>query len=134
MPYQCVATSVAGFVQQLAVNYVARGYYFYATGIIPERKDPAKTDGEKRARKQEVLGALTKSLGARRPITNATLAQHLAYRAGAGPGGFERVLAGCNQEWVCFFAALSKVQPGDFARPQQEQFDEVLARLRGTLR
>ena len=101
-------------------------------------KDPAKTNEEKRARKKDVLAALAKSLGARRPITNATLAQHLAYRAGAGPGGFERVLAGCNQEWVCFFAALSKVQPGDFARPQQEQFDEVLARLsprgRGTLR
>ena len=44
MPYQCAATSVAGFVQQLAVNYVARGYYFYVTGIIPEGKDPAKTD------------------------------------------------------------------------------------------
>jgi hypothetical protein len=44
MPYQCVATTVAGFVQQLAVNYVARGYYFYVTGTIPEGKDPAKTD------------------------------------------------------------------------------------------
>jgi hypothetical protein len=44
MPYQCVAVSVAGFVQQLAVNYVARGYYFYVTGTIPEEKDPAKTD------------------------------------------------------------------------------------------
>jgi hypothetical protein len=44
MPYQFVATSVAGFVQQLAVNYVARGYYFYVTGTIPEGKDPAKTD------------------------------------------------------------------------------------------
>ena len=46
MPYQCVATSVAGFVQQLAVNYVARGYYFYVTGAIPEGKDPAKTDAK----------------------------------------------------------------------------------------
>ena len=44
MPYQCVAMSVAGFVQQLAVNYVARGYCFYVTGTIPEGKDPAKTD------------------------------------------------------------------------------------------
>src|ERR1017187_9525132 len=44
MPYQFVATSVAGFVQQLAVNYVARGYYFYVTGTIPEGKDPTKTD------------------------------------------------------------------------------------------
>jgi hypothetical protein len=46
MPYQCVATSVAGFVQQLAVNYVARGYYFYVTGTIPAGKDPVKTDAK----------------------------------------------------------------------------------------
>src|ERR1039458_4535368 len=46
MPYQCVATSVAGFIQQLAVNYVARGYCFYVTGTIPDGKDPAKTDAK----------------------------------------------------------------------------------------
>lgn len=44
MAYRCVAASVAGFVQQLAVCYVARGYYFYVTGRIPEDKDPARTD------------------------------------------------------------------------------------------
>ena len=44
MAYRCVATSVAGFVQQLAVCYVARGYYFYVLGRIPDLKDPAKTD------------------------------------------------------------------------------------------
>ena len=44
MTYRCVATSVAGFVQQLAVCYVARGYYFYVAGRIPQDKDPAKTD------------------------------------------------------------------------------------------
>lgn len=44
MEYRCVATSVAGFVQQLAVAYVAHGYYFYVAGVIPEHKDPAKTD------------------------------------------------------------------------------------------
>jgi predicted aminopeptidase len=97
-------------------------------------QDPAKTDDQKRARKREVLGALDKALGARRPITNATLAQHLTYRAGAGPGGFEQVLTGCNQDWPCFFAALSQVRPGDFAKAQQEQFDEVLGRLRSPAR
>jgi hypothetical protein len=39
-----VATSVAGFVQQLAVGYIANGYVFYVTGKIPERKDPAAVD------------------------------------------------------------------------------------------
>ena len=42
MAYRCVATSVAGFVQQLAVGYVAHGYYFYVTGRIPDHKDPAQ--------------------------------------------------------------------------------------------
>ena len=46
MAYRCVATSVAGFIQQLAVGYVARGYYFYVTGRIPDHKDPAHTDAE----------------------------------------------------------------------------------------
>ena len=42
--YQCVAKTAAGFVQQLAVCYVGRGYHFYVTGVIPEHKDPVKTD------------------------------------------------------------------------------------------
>jgi len=44
MAYRCVATSVAGFVQQLAVAYVAHGYWFYVTGRVPEGKDPADVD------------------------------------------------------------------------------------------
>ena len=44
MSYRFVATSVAGFVQQLAVAYLTKGYYFYVTGLIPPHKDPVKTD------------------------------------------------------------------------------------------
>ena len=44
MKYRCEATSVAGFVQQLAVAYVGRGYFFYVTGELPERKDPRAVD------------------------------------------------------------------------------------------
>ena len=44
MAYRCLATSVAGFVQQLAVAYITHGYWFYVTGRIPEHKDPAMTD------------------------------------------------------------------------------------------
>ena len=46
MAYRCVATSVAGFVQQLAVGYIANGYHFYVCGRIPAGKDPARTDGK----------------------------------------------------------------------------------------
>ena len=44
------ATSVAGFIQQLAVAYVGRGYYFFVTGVIPAHKDPARVDAKLTAR------------------------------------------------------------------------------------
>lgn len=44
MAYRCVATSVEGFVQQLAVAYVQHGYWFYVAGWVPERKDPKRLD------------------------------------------------------------------------------------------
>lgn len=42
--YRCAATSVAGFVQQLAVAYVTKGYWFYVTGWIPRTKAPEEVD------------------------------------------------------------------------------------------
>jgi hypothetical protein len=44
MGYRCEATTIEGFVQQLAVSYVANGYWFYVSGIVPERKDPRAVD------------------------------------------------------------------------------------------
>ncbi|PWU19893.1 MAG: hypothetical protein C5B50_05535 [Verrucomicrobia bacterium] len=46
MTYRCVAASVAGFVQQVAVGYIAHGYYFYVAGRIPNGKEPSKTDSK----------------------------------------------------------------------------------------
>lgn len=48
--YRCEATSVEGFIQQLAVSYVANGYWFYVTGTIPEGKDPRNVDAKLIAR------------------------------------------------------------------------------------
>src|SRR5207244_9502130 len=48
--YRCEATSLAGFVQQIAVSYVANGYYFYVLGRVPERKDPRAVDAKLVAR------------------------------------------------------------------------------------
>ncbi len=42
--YRCEATTVEGFVQQLAVSYLGNGYYFYVTGWIPEGKDARAVD------------------------------------------------------------------------------------------
>src|SRR4051794_1656045 len=50
MPYRCEARTPEGFVQQLAVSYIANGYWFYVAGVIPETKDPRAVD-EKLVRK-----------------------------------------------------------------------------------
>lgn len=42
--YRYEATTVSGFIQQLAVSYLANGYFFYVMGHIPEGKDPRATD------------------------------------------------------------------------------------------
>jgi len=42
--YRCEAASVEGFIQQLAVSYVAKGYWFYVTGQIPAHKTPQRVD------------------------------------------------------------------------------------------
>jgi hypothetical protein len=42
--YRCEATTVTGFVQQLSVAYVTHGYWWYATGEVPAKKDPAAID------------------------------------------------------------------------------------------
>ena len=44
--YRCEATTVGGFVQQLAVQYVTHGYWFYVLGRIPAGKDPSSVDAK----------------------------------------------------------------------------------------
>lgn len=44
MPYRAVATSVEGFVQQIACCYLRHGYWFYVSGRIPAGKDPHAVD------------------------------------------------------------------------------------------
>ncbi len=44
MRYRAEATSLEGFVQQIACCYLRHGYWFYVTGHIPKSKDPATVD------------------------------------------------------------------------------------------
>ncbi len=44
MDYRYLTHSIGGFIQQLAVCYLQRGYWFYVTGDIPPGKDPALID------------------------------------------------------------------------------------------
>lgn len=44
--YRCEASTIEGFIQQLAVSYVANGYWFYVAGTIPPGKDPQRVDAK----------------------------------------------------------------------------------------
>jgi hypothetical protein len=44
MEYRYLTHSVGGFIQQLAVCYLQRGYWFYVSGDIPSGKDSARID------------------------------------------------------------------------------------------
>jgi hypothetical protein len=46
VPYRCAATSVEGFVQQIACCYLRHGYWWYVTGWIPPGKDPESVDAK----------------------------------------------------------------------------------------
>lgn len=63
--YRYEAQTIEGCLQQVAVHYVARGYYFYVSGIVPEGKDP-------RAIAEKLIGkygiAVSKFVRARRKL------------------------------------------------------------------
>ena len=44
MQYRSEATSVEGFVQQIACSYLRHGYWWYVTGCIPPHKDPSAVE------------------------------------------------------------------------------------------
>lgn len=44
MQYRAEATSLVGFVQQIACCYLRHGYWWYVTGYIPDKKDPECVD------------------------------------------------------------------------------------------
>jgi hypothetical protein len=77
MEYRCEATSLVGFIQQLAVAYVGRGYFFYVTGELPERKDPLAVDH----RIIEKYGvAIRKTARVRRKAAGLANIQYIRYR------------------------------------------------------
>ena len=46
MEYRAEASSLEGFIQQLAVGYLARGYRYFFQGRIPDDKDPRAVDAK----------------------------------------------------------------------------------------
>ena len=92
MNYRCEATSVAGFVQQLACCYVRHGYHHYVVGEIPARKDPRAVD----ERIIERYGIeLSKFARARRKRSGLANVQYIRFRSffvlcATGPRGEHR--------------------------------------------
>lgn len=44
--YRCIAASVAGFIQQVAVSYIRTGHFFYVAGELKPGADPAAVDAK----------------------------------------------------------------------------------------
>ena len=92
MSYRCEATTVEGFVQQLAVSYLRHGYWFYVAGCVPARKDTLAVDRklverygidltkhERAARKKKGLANLQYLRFGRFFLLLATYGEHLFF-------------------------------------------------------
>lgn len=75
--YRCVATSVEGFVQQLACSYLRHGYWFYVVGKVPDWKDPCAVDAKLLARYEIAVSESTRSR--RKKLGHANL-QYLRFQ------------------------------------------------------
>jgi hypothetical protein len=76
MSYRCVATSRAGFIQQLAVGYISNGYYFYVAGVIPSEKSAARVDAKILAAYDIAISKWTRS---RRKVAGQANVQYLRH-------------------------------------------------------
>lgn len=76
MQYRCEASSVTGFVQQLACAYLRHGYWYYVAGMIPREKDRRRVD-DKLVAKYEI--GLSESTRARRKKLGRANLQYLRY-------------------------------------------------------
>jgi len=77
MTYRYEAQSVVAFVQQLASNILARGYYFFVTGVIPAGKDPRIIDAKLLAKYRIDVSRQTR---ARRKLAGQANLHYLRYQ------------------------------------------------------
>jgi hypothetical protein len=76
MAYRCEAQNLEAFIQQLAVSYVARGYWFYVTGWIPERKDHRAVDAKLIAKYQLDISKQARARRKARGLANMHYLRH----------------------------------------------------------
>jgi hypothetical protein len=78
MQYRAVATSVEGFVQQIACCYLRHGYFFYVVGRVPHGKD-AKAIDEKLIAKYRIN--VSESTRARRKKAGLANLQYIRHES-----------------------------------------------------
>jgi hypothetical protein len=71
-----VCSSLEGFIQQLSVNYITHGYWFYVTGWVRDGKDPTAID---RKLIERYDAGLSKWQKARRRELGQASVQYLRY-------------------------------------------------------
>ena len=128
MEYRCVATSVVGFVQQLASCYLPHGYWFYVSGVVPPGKDPESVD-EKLIAKYGI--GVSRSSRARRKAVGIANVHYLRYERRfvlLATHGFHpfyddetRSIRDARRVPIKFEGYSISVAKGNFKRRQNEQ-------------
>lgn len=77
--YRCEVPTVGGFVQQVAVSYLAHGYFFYVAGIIPEGKDPRRVDEKLVERYRLDISKWTRARRKRAGLANVAYLRHCRF-------------------------------------------------------
>lgn len=138
--YRFEASSIEGFVQQVAVSYVAHGYYFYVTGRIPEGKDPHNVDAKLLAKYGIEMSKFTR---ARRKHAGRANVQYLRFErffillATHGPheffqpaeyGGEGDAVRDCREEPIKFASYAISFRGGHASvRIERETYRDLLA-------
>lgn len=74
--YRCEVPSIGGFVQQLAVSYLAHGYFFYVWGIVPDTKDPRRVDSKLVSKYELELSKWARARRKRAGVANVAYLRH----------------------------------------------------------
>lgn len=74
--YRCEATSIEGFVQQVACAYLRHGYWFYVMGRIPTDKDPGAIDVKLLAKYDIAVSESTRARRKKRGLANLQYLRH----------------------------------------------------------
>src|SRR4051812_825004 len=131
------ATTLEGFIQQLAVSFVGKGYFYYATGRVPQGKDPLAIDRKFAERYRLNISKWSRYRRKRAGLANVRYLRYERFFILLATGGVHRVfedeaglLRGCPRGPLKFggYAGSSPHGRGH-ARIEQEQYNLLKAHL-----